>query len=117
MQLSLCRSSCELSFESKKSFVMFIGHPRSSHSLVGSILDAHPNAIIANELDILTFLRQRERRGRAVNDRNTLFRALVDNSKRAALGMRMQAGYSYAVPDAWQGRWEVGNEQREPVDS
>ncbi len=26
---------------------MFIGYPRSGHSLVGSLLDAHPNIIVA----------------------------------------------------------------------
>ena len=33
-------------------FVMFIGYPRSSHSLVGSILDAHPEIIIPHEYHI-----------------------------------------------------------------
>lgn len=26
-----------------RTFIMFVGHPRSGHSLVGSLLDAHPN--------------------------------------------------------------------------
>jgi hypothetical protein len=32
-------------------FVQFVGFPRSGHSLVGSVLDAHPGALIAHELD------------------------------------------------------------------
>lgn len=36
-----------------ETFVMFIGYPRSSHSLVGSILDAHPEIIISNEYHII----------------------------------------------------------------
>jgi len=36
-----------------KYFVLFIGHGRSGHSLFGALLNAHPNAVIANELDIL----------------------------------------------------------------
>ena len=32
---------------------MFIGYPRSSHSLVGAILDAHPEIIIPHEYDVI----------------------------------------------------------------
>ena len=35
---------------------MFIGYPRSGHSLIGSLLDVHPNAIVAHELDALKFV-------------------------------------------------------------
>ena len=34
-----------------RSFVQFTGFPRSGHSLVGALLDAHPNVAIAHELD------------------------------------------------------------------
>ena len=37
---------------------LFIGHPRSGHSLVGAMLDAHPDLCIAHELDMLAFLRE-----------------------------------------------------------
>ncbi|WP_173199701.1 sulfotransferase [Parvularcula mediterranea] len=33
--------------------VQFVGFPRSGHSLIGALLDAHPNAAIAHELDIM----------------------------------------------------------------
>ena len=33
-------------YDEVETFVMFIGYPRSSHSLVGAILDAHPEIII-----------------------------------------------------------------------
>ena len=32
---------------------MFIGYPRSSHSLVGALLDAHPQIIIPHEYHIV----------------------------------------------------------------
>jgi hypothetical protein len=38
-------------FTRLESFVTFIGYPRSGHSLVGSLLDAHSEAIIGHELD------------------------------------------------------------------
>lgn len=36
-----------------KYFVQFLSFPRSGHSLIGSLLDAHPNAIISHELDTM----------------------------------------------------------------
>ncbi len=33
--------------------LMFIGYPRSGHTLIGSLLDAHPNMVVANEYNIL----------------------------------------------------------------
>ena len=34
-------------------FVIFIGYPRSGHSIVGSLMDAHPHMVIANEFLLL----------------------------------------------------------------
>ena len=31
-------------------FVLFVGYPRSGHSIVASLLDAHPNVVIAQEV-------------------------------------------------------------------
>ena len=36
-----------------KKFVMFIGYPKSGHSIVGSLMDAHPHMVIANEFLLL----------------------------------------------------------------
>ncbi|MES1925700.1 sulfotransferase [Salinisphaera sp. T31B1] len=36
-----------------ETFVQFAGFPRSGHSLIGSILDAHPHARISHELDAM----------------------------------------------------------------
>src|SRR6185503_2841686 len=44
------------SFRDLDTFCTFIGYPRSGHTLIGSLLYAHPNAIIADELDALRFL-------------------------------------------------------------
>ena len=43
-------------FEGVQAYVMFVGYPRSGHSLVGALLDAHPDAIVAHELDALKYL-------------------------------------------------------------
>ena len=44
-------------FDTVNTYCMFIGYPRSSHSLMGSLIDAHPNAIIAHEQDVLKYIK------------------------------------------------------------
>lgn len=86
-------------FDGVESYCMFIGYPRSGHSLVGSLLDAHPNAVIAHELDAL----QRVQEGIT---REELYRLLVRNSRGFTDSGREWNGYSYEVPGQWQGRFE-----------
>jgi hypothetical protein len=80
-------------------YCMFIGYPRSGHSLIGSLLDAHPVAIIAHELDALKFVE-------AGVDRDRLYYLLLDNSQRSARREREWTGYTYKVPCQWQGRFD-----------
>lgn len=40
-------------YDGVETFLMFIGYPRSSHSLVGALLDAHPQIIIPHEYHIV----------------------------------------------------------------
>jgi len=80
-----------------EAFCLFVGYPRSGHSLVGSLLDAHPDAAIAHELHILRYLRYGFRR-------EHLLSLVLENSERAAATGREQTGYRYGVPGQWQGR-------------
>jgi hypothetical protein len=79
---------------------LFVGYPRSGHSLVGSLLDAHPDVVIAHEAKAL----QRVTRKRL--SREELFALLLENSRGQAerAGGRRASGYSYVVPGQWQGR-------------
>ena len=36
-----------------KKFILFIGYPRSGHSIMGSLMDAHPHMVIAYEFLLL----------------------------------------------------------------
>lgn len=85
-------------FSSVKTFCLFIGYPRSGHSIVGSLLDAHPNIIIANELDVL-------RHFSFGMTREQIFYLLLRNSRNYARKGRVQTGYNYDVPGQWQGRF------------
>ena len=77
-------------------FVTFIGYSRSGHSLIGSLLDAHPDAVIAHELHALKHLARR--RGF-----DAVTRALRQNARIFQLTGRRYTGYDYVVPGQWQG--------------
>ena len=81
-----------------RTYCMFIGYPRSGHSLIGAILDAHPRAIIAHEADALSQLEK-------VEGRNDLYRLLADNASEYARGGREWNGYSYVVVGQSQGHY------------
>src|SRR5271157_4852788 len=40
-----------------ESFFLLLGYARSGSTLVGSLLNAHPNMVVAHETDILRYLR------------------------------------------------------------
>lgn len=77
---------------------LFIGYPRSGHSLVGSLVDAHPEAVIAHEADILKYVFARF-------SRRQLQFLMLDNSRRYAATGRTWQGHTYDVPGQWQGRF------------
>jgi Sulfotransferase family len=81
-------------------YTMFVGYPRSGHSLVGSLLDAHPDVVIAHELDALRFLQ-------AGFTRDEIYYLILENSRLFAEIGRTWGPYSYAVPDQWQGRFRT----------
>jgi hypothetical protein len=92
-----CRAYRE-TFAGIRTYCMFLGYPRSGHSLVGSLLDAHPHAIIAHELHALRYVRYRF-------GRDQLFWLLLENSREFTRKGRVWTGYSYLVPGQWQGRF------------
>jgi hypothetical protein len=82
-----------------ETFCLFVGYPRSGHSLVGSLLDAHPEVALAHEADVLKYFEDGHTRPR-------IFKELLANSRRQAdreTG-RTQSGYIYDIPGQWQGR-------------
>ena len=82
-----------------QTFVMFIGYPRSGHSLIASLLDAHPNIIIGMEWGVMSHMRMGY-------NQDQIFYSILNNSK--AFNKRMKnvwTGYSYHVDNMWQGRF------------
>jgi hypothetical protein len=85
-------------FDDLETYCMFLGYPRSGHSLVGALLDAHPDVIIAHELDVLKYIAEG-------CDRAQIFSLLLENSQAAREGGRTWGDYCYEVPGQWQGRF------------
>lgn len=91
-------------FSEVRTYAMFLGHARGGGSLVGALLDAHPNTIIADEVDAFQYVD-------AGFTREQIFHILLERSQRQAKKGRVKAGrdgktYSYHVPGAWQGCYE-----------
>lgn len=84
-------------FETITCAALFVGYRRSGHSLVGALLDAHPDVAMAHGLDVLHHVRY----GFSARQ---IFTLILENHRRRAADGRVVTGYSYAVPDAWQGR-------------
>lgn len=89
-------------FRDVQTFCLFIGHNKSGTSLVGALLDAHPEVILSDEVGALNYLL-------AGFEREQIFHLLLRGSRREALKGRVTARrltpYSYKVPDQWQGKY------------
>jgi hypothetical protein len=79
-----------------RTLVQFLGFPRSGHSVVGALLDAHPDAVVAHELDLLGLV------AKGIPVRSALALA-EDNSRRFAEQGRFWNGYSYEVAGGFGG--------------
>ena len=86
-------------FADVRTYLMFIGQPRSGTSLLGSLLNAHPYALVGHELNALRYVR----RGYT---RRQLFWLLLMKDREFARRGRNWTGYDYAVSGQWQGRFE-----------
>jgi len=88
-------------------YVMFLAGAHSGSSLVGSLLDAHPMMLVANEADIFTrWLGGGDYEyGESLPTRDEIFAEILSNSLKCALYTRWQHGYNYTVPGGWGGQW------------
>lgn len=71
-------------------FAQFLGFPRSGHSLVGALIDAHPSARISHELDAMGLFR-------AGMSYRSVARLIDQNASSFAANGRWWNGYSYAI--------------------
>ena len=77
----------------------FLGYPRSGHTLIGALLDAHPNCCFSHELDMLGRLLRGE------ITKETMIEEIIVDSRSQLQDGRTNAGYHYLVPNQWQGQY------------
>lgn len=93
-----------MAFTDVKVYCVFVGHARSGGSIVGALIDAHPHAIVSDEVDALQYIPT----GFA---REQIFQILLDRAKIQERKGRSKAGrsgkqYSYYVPGQYHARAE-----------
>jgi hypothetical protein len=88
------------SFAGVERFCLFVGYPRSGTTLVGAVLNAHPEIVVAQELDVLRYVRPGVRR-------DQLFSLLLRRDRAFAEGGFQWTGYDYAVPGQFQGSFRT----------
>lgn len=77
--------------------VLFVGYPRSGHTLVGAALDAHPDVRVAHELDLLRYVR-------VGASRQALLGLLLRRHRWFARRDRQWTGYDYQIAGQDQDR-------------
>ncbi len=91
-------------FKDVRTYCMFVGHNKSGTSMVGALLDAHPEAVVSDEADALEFVR-------AGFSRDQVFHLLLRRARKEARKGRVTARrlqpYSYRVPGQWQGGFQT----------
>jgi hypothetical protein len=90
-------------FSGVSTFCLFVGHTKSGGTMIGSLLDAHRNVILADEIDVLGLIAEGY-------SKEQIYYLLVRGSRREAIKGRVTARrlqpYSFMVPGQWQGRYK-----------
>ena len=84
-----------------ESFILFVGYPRSGHTLVAALLDAHPEIVMSMEWAVLSHLRMGYRK-------NQIFYSIERHSRLFTRKLKnIWTGYSYKVHGMWQGKYRT----------
>lgn len=91
-------------------FLFFVGYGRSGHSIVASILDAHPNIIIAHEYYLFDRLAHPAQAWH-IRTKRKLFNQLYWSSYQSVVNgwranVNTSKGYNLNLKGAWQGQFD-----------
>ena len=88
-----------------KTFIFFVGHPCSGHSIVGSLMDSHPHMVISHEYTLF----QKLSTGALAPTKPDIFNALwkTDQAVAGKYGIRSlnEKGYTLFVDGLHQGKY------------
>ncbi len=88
-------------FKDIQDFCLFIGYGRSGHTLLASILNAHPEIVIGIEWGVFTYIKLGYRK-------KQILYSLLENSKRYSNVLEnVWTGYSYNIQNSWQGKFST----------
>ena len=82
-----------------ESYTMFVGHPRSGHTLVKALLNAHPEIVIGQEANILKYVS-------LGFNRWMLYSMILASDQYFHGAGRTWGQYGYQVPNQWQGKYQ-----------
>ena len=104
-------------YDGVETFVMFIGYPRSCHSLVAAILDAHPEIIISHGYKVMA--KWEKYQSPELTQKNLqkycFFYDLHQYSLEHAMFIKRagpdsclsrESKYNYHIPGLWQGGYK-----------
>jgi hypothetical protein len=83
-------------FSEVEKFLIFIGYPRSGHTMIGSLLNAHADMVVSHELNVFQYVH------RGFN-RSALYGLIFERDREFAAMGRQWEGYDYTVPGQHQG--------------
>jgi hypothetical protein len=86
-------------FSEVEKVFFLVGYPRSGSTLIGSLLNAHPEMVIAHESDIFRYVKPGV-------TRSQLFAILLERDRLFAAAGRQFNGFDYALPGASQGAYD-----------
>ena len=91
--------------------LLFIGYPRSRHTIVSAILDAHPNIMLSNEMNLIgTYGKHPELSKMDMFDKITALSYNQATKGRRSRTMEGNATYyvktGYKVANQWQGTFD-----------
>lgn len=102
-------------YDRMNTLLLFVGYSRSRHSLVSSLLDAHPHMIVADESYALRKWVQQPA-WKTEKSRYEFFDTMLGNSARSVKrGRRSRVAngsaanfqiFGYRIPDQWQGTYD-----------
>jgi hypothetical protein len=85
-------------FDSIDTYCGFVGYPRSGHTLIAAVLNAHPEIVLANEVGALDWLSKGF-------GRLQICSLILERDRAFSRTGYEFLGYRYAVPGQWQGRF------------
>ncbi|WP_154222850.1 sulfotransferase [Marinicella rhabdoformis] len=94
----ICRQITPDHISGVESFVVFLGHAHSGHSLIGALLDSHPRAAITNEINVAKLLVDHD-----LNSEQTLSLLLSTSFENQHPDAWNNTGYSYKTTTGFQG--------------